>query len=271
MARGGYYYGMEEDSENVDMDLLAKDDHDLIDEAGEASETTDVSNISEKQEAHNEAASAGGFVVGGNEDDLIMDPVVATERLIHREFGLSVEDLEEIEEEIADTPVETEETTGTGDADLDNITTVNVVAPEGGTATVADADDAATKHAEVVPEIDSAAAVAAVEHLYRIQAQSQEDDETSSDVEFDVRTPANDVNIALEDKAVTIEPNSDGGSDTGDDFGGAEEPPAEGGEEEPAEGGEEGGEGGAEEPPAEGGEEGGNEPPAEGSESWFYI
>ena len=248
MARGGYYYGMEEDSENVDMDLLAKDDHDLIDEAGEASETTDVSNISEKQEAHNEAASAGGFVVGGNEDDLIMDPVVATERLIHRDFGLSVEDLEEVEEELAATPVETEETTGTGDADLDNITTINVVAPEGGTATVAGTDDANAEPADVVPEIDSAAAVAAVEHLYRIQAQSQEDDETSSDVEFDVRTPANDVNIALEDKAVTIEPNSDGGSDTGDDFGGSEEPPAEGGE------------------------EGGNEPPAEGSsESWFYI
>ena len=268
MARGSFLYGMEEDSENVDMDLLVKDEPDLIEEAGDASETVDVSNISTKDEAHNEAASAGGFVVGGNQDDLVMDPVVATERLIHRTIGLSTEDLDEIAEELEATPVEADEpATGTGDADLDNITTVNVVAPEGGTATVAGAAEDDAEPADVVPEVDTAAAVAGVEFLYRIQAQSTEDDETSADVEFDVRTPANDVNIALEDKAVTIEPNSDGG-DTGGDFGGdegGEEPPAE---EPPAEEG--GEEGGSEEPPAEGGEEGGNEPPAEGSESWFF-
>lgn len=261
MARR-FYYGLEDDDEvgGLGFDELGKVDSDPIDDAGEDSETRDVSDPSQKDTAHNEAASAGGIVVGDNADQLMVDPVGATEALIRRTIGLSVEDLEEVADQLEAAPDPVVETDAAEEDEVANLTTVNVVAPAGATTEVDE-----SQPIDYTP--DTAAAVAAVEFLYRIQ--SREDDTTDSDVEFDVKTPSNDVNIALDDKAVTIEPNSDdmGGDDSGDM--GGEEPPAEDtGNDDESQGEDNGGEGTGEEP----GEEGGEEPPAEeGSEWWNFM
>lgn len=257
MARR-FYYGMESDDEvgGLGFDELGKVDSDPIDDAGDDSETRDVSDPSQKDTAHNEAASAGGIVVGDNADQLMVDPVGATEALIRRTIGLSVEDLEEVADQLEAAPDPVVETDAAEEDEVANLTTVNVVAPAGATTEVDE-----PQPIDYTP--DTAAAVAAVEFLYRIQ--SREDDTTDSDVEFDVKTPSNDVNIALDDKAVTIEPNSDDmGDDTGDDSSdmGGEEPDTGDTGEEPQ--GEDNGE--------DSGEEGGEEPPAEeGSEWWNFM
>lgn len=257
MARR-FYYGLEDDDEvgGLGFDELGKVDSDPIDDAGDDSETRDVSDPSQKDTAHNEAASAGGIVVGDNADQLMVDPVGATEALIRRTIGLSVEDLEEVADQLEAAPDPVVETDAEEEDEVANLTTVNVVAPAGATTEVDE-----PQPIDYTP--DTAAAVAAVEFLYRIQ--SREDDTTDSDVEFDVKTPSNDVNIALDDKAVTIEPNSDDmGDDTSDDSSdmGGEEPDMGDADEEPKD----------EDSGDDSGEEGGEEPPAEeGSEWWNFM
>ena len=303
MKCSNFFYGLEDednDADDVSMTDLVKDETTVVDDAGKDSETVDVSDTSTKEAEHNEEASAGGVVVGDNAEDLTMDPVAATESLIRRTIGLSREDLDEVQEQLEATHTEPdgdENGLGVGDNDEDDdlaaVTTVNVVAPANGSTEIVppaispDADAAATVAAaapaepvDVVPEVETASAVAGVEFLYRLQRGTEDDatdagtaapaeggdDGTDSDVEFDVKTPNNDVNIALEDKAVTIEPN-----DTGDSTPATTEAPAEDTSAAPAEGGEEeGGEEGGE-TPAEGGEapaEGGEE---SGQESWFRF
>ena len=99
-------FSLESDNDDIDIDVsesVTINDETAVDEAGSDSEVTDVSNISEKTAAHNEAASAGGVVVGNNASELEMDPVAASEAYIFRQFGLSREDLEEaVEETVAE-------------------------------------------------------------------------------------------------------------------------------------------------------------------------
>lgn len=257
MAKRNFYYGLEDDDQvgGVDFDQLVKDEECPIGDAGEDSETTEV-NISAAQASHNEAASAGGIVVGDNADDLEMDPVAASEAFIRKNFGLSVEDLEEVEDELVAAPDPEPVPEGTGDADVDTLTTVNVVAPAGATTETEEGP------VDAMPEVDTPAAVAGVEFLYKIQ--SIEDDETTdSDVEFNVKTPNNEVDFDMAGKAITIEPAADAGSD---DMDGDEAPAEEPAAEEPAEGGDEG----ATEEPAEGGEGGDEAPAEEGSEEDWY-
>ena len=78
-------------------------------------------------------------------------------------------------------------------------------------------------------DLPSNADVAAVEGLRRLWSREDDgmDDAASNDVELDVKTSDNDMNIAMSGKAITLEPNEDddddfGGDDDGgsDDFGG---------------------------------------------------
>lgn len=270
MARN-FFYGLEADNDEIDVGMndLEKDSQDLIEDAGKDSETVDVSNISEAEAAHNEVASAGGVVVSkDNADDLTMDPVAATEAIIRRGFGLSTEDLDDVAEELAAAPVpEVEGEAPAADDELASITTVNVIPPAGGATEIAGPADVEPA-GDVVPEVETAAAVAGVEFLNRLY--SREDEDVDADVEFDVKTPSNDVNFSMQDKSITIEPNADGEDatmDTGDTGAeaGAEEPGEETGAEEPA--GDEGAEAGAEEP----GEGEGEASPEAGEESWFFF
>lgn len=265
MARN-FFYGLEADNDEIDVGMndLEKDSQDLIEDAGKDSETVDVSNISESTAAHNEVASAGGVVVSkDNADDLTMDPVAATEAIIRRGFGLSTEDLDDVAEELAAAPVpEVEGEAPAADDELASITTVNVIPPAGGTTEItgpADVEPAG----DVVPEVETAAAVAGVEFLNRLY--SREDEDVDADVEFDVKTPSNDVNFSMQDKSITIEPNADGEDATMDTGDTGAETDEETGAEEPA--GDEGAEAGAEEP----GEGEGETTPEAGEESWFFF
>ena len=161
------------------------------------------------------------------EADLEMDPAAATESFIRKNFGLSVEEMEEEADEMeasAEEIVENSEPVTDEDSILGiepaapEATTVVVTAPEGGETTVVEGEGenevVETKTLDVEP--DSAAGVASLENLRAIF--SREDDETdsmddsSADVSLNVQTPNNDVDIDLEGKAVTIEPNEDGES-----------------------------------------------------------
>ena len=270
MARN-FFYGLEADNDEIDVGMndLVDNAECPIEDAGKDSETVDVSKISESTAAHNEVASAGGVVVSkDNADDLTMDPVAATEAIIRRGFGLSTEDLDDVAEELAAAPVpEVEGEAPAADDELASITTVNVIPPAGGATEIAGPADVEPA-GDVVPEVETAAAVAGVEFLNRLY--SREDEDVDADVEFDVKTPSNDVNFSMQDKSITIEPNADGEDatmDTGDTGAeaGAEEPGEETGAEEPA--GDEGAEAGAEEP-TEGEEEAS---PEAGEESWFFF
>lgn len=161
------------------------------------------------------------------EADLEMDPAAATESFIRKNFGLSVEEMEEEADEMeasAEEIVENSEPVTDEDSILGiepaapEATTVVVTPPEGGETTVVEGEGenevVETKTLDVEP--DSAAGVASLENLRSIF--SREDDETdsmddsSADVSLNVQTPNNDVDIDLEGKAVTIEPNEDGES-----------------------------------------------------------
>ena len=161
------------------------------------------------------------------EADLEMDPAAATESFIRKNFGLSVEEMEEEAEEMeasAEEIIENSEPVTDEDSILGiepaapEATTVVVTPPEGGETTVVEGDGenevVETKTLDVEP--DSAAGVASLENLRAIF--SREDDETdamddsNADVSLNVQTPNNDVDIDLEGKAVTIEPNEDGES-----------------------------------------------------------
>ena len=157
--------------------------------------------------------------------DLEMDPAAATESFVRRKFGMSSEDIAEVSEEIveeANTIIENEpidgEVSGVVESDGGDTTVeVSVASDDLGSS-----DDLVGDITEddVMPEIQSASDIAAVENLNRIL--SMEDGESESDVSIDVETPNNDVNIEMDDKAITIEPNSDD-DDGSDDLTGSDD------------------------------------------------
>ena len=261
-------YNFSFESEDILDDDTIVNDETAVDAAAEKKDPVEVS-ITESQAAHNEAASAGGCVVGDNEEQLTMDPVAAEESYIRKQFGLSSEDLEEaVDETIAEGAavpnaevVEGADVAGDDDLEATAVpaeTTVNISSPEEAHVDVnlsPDADVTVEKKEEEEP---TEAEVATLEGLRQLWSREDAIDggaEATSDVEFDVKTPQNDVNIELEGKAVTIEPNE--GSDVG---AAPEEPPAPPAEDTTA----------PEEPPAEGSEA---EPqnPETGNESFYWL
>ena len=162
------------------------------------------------------------------EADLEMDPAAATESFIRKNFGLSVEEMEEEAEEMeasAEEIIENSEPVTDEDSILGiepaapEATTVVVTPPEGGETTVVEGEGenevVETKTLDVEP--DSAAGVASLENLRAIFSREDDetdamDDDSNADVSLNVQTPNNDVDIDLEGKAVTIEPNEDGES-----------------------------------------------------------
>ena len=269
MAKGYFdIFSMESDNDEIDVGMndLVKDETDVVEDAGSDTEVVDM-NPSTSETSHNEEASAGGIATGSNQDDLEMDPVAASEAFIRRNFGLSVEDMEEVvEEKVAEAaviPSADEEAPASPVAQdvADGVTTINIVPAEGTTAVPADPASEVSENVEV--PIESESDVASIENLHRIFSREDgEPDESASgaDVEFSVTTPNNSMDFEMEGKAVTIEPTGDTGGETS-----YEEQPeeGEGGEEQPEEG--EGGEGGEEQP--EEGNDVGEEPEA-GAESW---
>lgn len=269
MAKGYFdIFSMESDNDEIDVGMndLVKDETDVVEDAGSDTEVVDM-NPSTSETSHNEEASAGGIATGSNQDDLEMDPVAASEAFIRRNFGLSVEDMEEVvEEKVAEAaviPSADEEAAASPVAQdvADGVTTINIVPAEGTTAVPVDPASEVSENVEV--PIESESDVASIENLHKIFSREDgEPDESASgaDVEFSVTTPNNSMDFEMEGKAVTIEPTGDTGSEPAE-----EAPAAEGeGEEQPTEGGEaEGGE----EAPAEEGNDVGEEPEA-GAESW---
>ena len=94
-------FSFESDDENLMDDDVLINDETAVDDAGDDSETVNVTPDT-KETSHNEVASAGGVSLGNNQDQLEMDPVAATESYILRQFGLSREDMEEAVEETID-------------------------------------------------------------------------------------------------------------------------------------------------------------------------
>ena len=271
----GDLYSMEADNDEIDIDVSeTTNDETAVTEAGTDTEATDVSNIDTETEAHNELASTGGVATGSDTADMEMDPVAATESYVNRTFGLSVEDVEEtIEENVAvadsipnaDAAADDAEAAAVGMTDGASdatVSTSNAIVEITDPATQIEGDGV-----DATPEIESASDVAALESLRRTLSREDVEDTSASggaDVELDVKTNENDLNIQMDGKSTTLTPNEDGGEAPAEE--GGEEPPAEeeGGEEPPAE--EEGGEETASE---EGGEntEGGEE----AAESWQYF
>ena len=179
------------------------------------------------------------------EADLEMDPAAATEAFIRKSFGLSVEDLEEEADDMEESGEEIIENAETVTEDEDSLlgiepatpaaeeTTVVVTPPAGGDTTVVEGDvtadattDAPTEELDLEPK--TPADVASLENLRAIYSREDEDatnsdDGLDGDVSLNVTTPNNDVDITLDDKAVTIEPTDAG---TSDDGAATDEPPA---------------------------------------------
>ena len=260
-------FSMESDNDEIDVGMndLVKDETDVVEDAGSDTEVVDM-NPSASETSHNEEASAGGIATGSNKDDLEMDPVAASEAFIRRNFGLSVEDMEEVvEEKVAEAaviPSADEEAPASPVAQdvADGVTTINIVPAEGTTAVPADPASEVSENVEV--PIESESDVASIENLHRIFSREDgEPDESASgaDVEFSVTTPNNSMDFEMEGKAVTIEPTGDTGGETS-----YEEPTENEGEEQNTE---EGTEAEGEEQPTEEGNDVGEEPEA-GAESW---
>lgn len=268
MAKGYFdIFSMESDNDEIDVGMndLVKDETDVVEDAGSDTEVVEM-NPSASETSHNEEASAGGIATGSNHDDLEMDPVAASEAFIRRNFGLSVEDMEEVvEEKVAEAsviPSADEEAPASPVAQdvADGVTTINIVPAEGTTAVPADPASEVSENVEV--PIESESDVASIENLHRIFSREDgEPDESASgaDVEFSVTTPNNSMDFEMEGKAVTIEPTGDTGGETS-----YEEPTENEGEEENTE---EGTEAEGEEQPTEEGNDVGEEPEA-GAESW---
>ena len=279
----GDLYSMEADNDEIELDAaVTTNDETAVTEAGTDTEATDVSNISEKTEAHNELASTGGVATGSDTADMEMDPVAATESFVNRTFGLSVEDVEETIEEnvaVADSIPNADATADDAEAAAVGMTPVDGVGSDTGAASdatvstsnaIVEITDPATQiegdGEDATPAIESQSDVAALESLRNLLSKEDVEDTSASggaDVELDIKTDDNDLNIQMDGKSTTLTPNEDGGE-------APEEPPADTGVDEgAAEGGDEGGaeggeaEGGEEETPAEGGEE--------ASESWKYF
>ena len=284
----GDLYSMEADNDEIELDAgVTTNDETAVTEAGTDTTAADVSNIDTKTEAHNEQASTGGVATGSDTSDMEMDPVAATEAYISRQFGLSLEDVEETIEEnvaVADSIPNADATADDAEAAAVGMSPVDGLGSDTGAASDA---TVSTSNAiveitdpvnqikgdgeDATPEIESASDVAAVESLRRILSREDVEDTSASggaDVELDVKTNDNDLNIQMDGKSTTLTPNEEGGEapETTDDEGGEGEPDtgAEGGEDTGAadEGGADNGEGGAE------GGEGGEE---EAAESWKYF
>jgi len=270
-------YSMESDNDEINIDFgVTTNDETAVDDAGEDSKTTDVSNISEDKTNHNEEASAGGVATGSNEDDIAVDPVVATENFVYKRFGLSCEDIEEaIDETINEAEaIPNADVTSAVDADDDAVGmsdgAASDVVVESPNAIVQITDPATQIEGDGEPFVDtndSNSEIAAVESLKRLVHSYEDGDEdvsaSGADVELDVKTSNNDVNLQLEDQTVSITPNG------GDDDAGSSEPETT--DDTSAPDGEEPEEGG--EPEAEGGEpeEGGESSPEATEESWRYF
>ena len=271
-------YSMEADNDEIDIDFgTTTNDETAVDDAGSDSITTDVSNISEDKTNHNEEASAGGIATGSNEDEIAVDPVVATEALVYKRFGLSREDIDEAVEETINEAEAIPDADATTDADSDDVD-VGMSDGAASDATV-ETPNAIVQITDPVTEIegngeafvdenDSNSEIAAVESLRRL-VHSYEDGEedvsaSGADVELDVKTSNNDVNLQLEDQTVSITPNTDGGDDTGaSEDTGAAEPPVEDTGDDTGAGEDTGADTGAD-------EEGGEADQAAAEESWRY-
>lgn len=275
-------------NEEVDMDLLVDENPDPIEDY--------------KEEVNKEVEEQNPDPDQVVKADLEMDPAAATESFIRKHFGISVEELEEEAdakaeegEELVENSEAVPETTedellGIEPATTDETTVVTVTPPAGGDTTVTEdggvpveAADLTTTVEETpvidVPEVsvepETPAQVSSLENLRAIL--SREDDDTSADpsegaasdepdVSLNVETPNNNVDIDLDDKAVTIEPVEEGSDDSGSDEGSSDDVPAP----ETDEGSEESNESGEESGSEEGGESSGEE--EEGSaESWWMI
>ena len=125
MARRNPWFSFESDNDDIDLEqdvtgTVTELDETAVDEAGEDSETTDVTPDT-NETSHNEVASAGGVATGNNLDQLEMDPVAASESYIRRVFGLSREDMEEATDQIeAKSEAISEEPVGSGDSEVDS-------------------------------------------------------------------------------------------------------------------------------------------------------
>ena len=231
-----------ESEEILDDDTIVNDET-AVDDAGDDSETVNVTPDT-NETSHNEVASAGGVSLGNNQDQLEMDPVAATESYILRQFGLSREDMEEAVEETIDEAETIPNADVIEDVDPDieatavpttsvNITSptnthidVNAAADEVSVGTDAELSDGGDSVLEEPADLPSNADVAAVEGLRRLWSREDDgmDDAASNDVELDVKTSDNDMNIAMSGKAITLEPNEDDDDDFGgDDDGGSDD------------------------------------------------
>ena len=236
-------FSFESDDENLMDDDVLINDETAVDDAGDDSETVNVTPDT-KETSHNEVASAGGVSLGNNQDQLEMDPVAATESYILRQFGLSREDMEEAVEETIDEAETIPNADVIEDVDPDieatavpttsvNITSptnthidVNAAADEVSVGTDAELSDGGDSVLGEDADLPSNADVAAVEGLRRLWSREDDgmDDAASNDVELDVKTSDNDMNIAMSGKAITLEPNEDDDDDFGgDDDGGSDD------------------------------------------------
>jgi len=293
MARRNPWFSFESDNDEIDLEqdvtgTVTELDETAVDEAGEDSETVDVTPDT-NETSHNEVASAGGVATGNNADQLEMDPVAATESYIRRVFGLSREDMEEATDQIeAKAEAISDEPVGSGDSEVDSYvsdgdddsgTTVNITSPSETHIDINAAGDEVEVGTDAelesgAEEDMTASDVVALESLRRLW--SMEDDDMSGgdgnpDVELDVKTSSQDTNLEFEGKAVTIEPNEGGddmGGDDGGDYGTDEGDDMGGDEGSGEEGGDEGGDYGADEGNEGGEEEGGNEETNEGFYFW---
>ena len=293
MARRNPWFSFESDNDEIDLEqdvtgTVTELDETAVDEAGEDSETVDVTPDT-NETSHNEIASAGGVATGNNADQLEMDPVAATESYIRRVFGLSREDMEEATDQIeAKAEAISDEPVGSGDSEVDSYvsdgdddsgTTVNITSPSETHIDINAAGDEVEVGTDAelesgAEEDMTASDVVALESLRRLW--SMEDDDMSGgdgnpDVELDVKTSSQDTNLEFEGKAVTIEPNEGGddmGGDDGGDYGTDEGDDMGGDEGSGEEGGDEGGDYGADEGNEGGEEEGGNEETNEGFYFW---
>ena len=236
-------YNFSFESEDILDDDTIVNDETAVDDAGDDSETVNVTPDT-KETSHNEVASAGGVSLGNNQDQLEMDPVAATESYILRQFGLSREDMEEAVEETIDEAETIPNADVIEDVDPDieatavpttsvNITSptnthidVNAAADEVSVGTDAELSDGGDSVLGEDADLPSNADVAAVEGLRRLWSREDDgmDDAASNDVELDVKTSDNDMNIAMSGKAITLEPNEDDDDDFGgDDDGGSDD------------------------------------------------
>ncbi len=228
----GSIFSFEDDEEDVDVVdealVNAEDDDEDYREGYEVEDVEDHAKMEDVVEA-----------------ELAMDPAAATEAFIRREFGLSVEDLEEIaedtaeqvaeaeaapvedddEEELEDVEVavtETDDDVTVGiDTDGDDLDDVSVaVAKDDDVEVEADVEDEPEAETEM-----SSAQVAATEALMRNLGLGREDvDDPENDVNLNVSTPDTAYDIGIDGTEVSLKPDDEeGGADDGDMEDGSED------------------------------------------------